>query len=190
MTHSRRSPNSIVTPKCVHRPYRVRRTRTIRQIVEIRRHSIEIHARRTESLWCIGRAADPFAIPRISVCVWMWLKWEQNNILTIDRFFLTIRSSSLIRSEFLLTNLNELATIGTSSRDSSEHFSANFVLELPMMFRFYFRSKLKRKIFEKIPLKTKNSKSVRQGEVNDFFPKKSHPIKLPKLNLLLYSWDI
>lgn len=47
-------------------------------------------------------------------------------------FRLTIKSSSLMRSEFLLTNLNELATTGTSSFDKSEHFSANFVLELPI----------------------------------------------------------
>lgn len=46
---------------------------------------------------------------------------------------LTIKSSSLIRSEFLLTNLKELATTGTSSFDRSEHFSANFVLELPIL---------------------------------------------------------
>lgn len=37
-----------------------------------------------------------------------------------------------MRSEFLLTNLNELATTGTSSLDSREHFSANLVLELPI----------------------------------------------------------
>lgn len=38
-----------------------------------------------------------------------------------------------MRSEFLLTNLNELATTGTSSLDNKEHFSANLVLELPIL---------------------------------------------------------
>lgn len=50
----------------------------------------------------------------------------------------TIKSSSLIRSEFLLTNLKELATIGTSSFDKSEHFSASFVLELPISIHFQY----------------------------------------------------
>lgn len=49
----------------------------------------------------------------------------------------TIRSSSLIRSEFLLTSLNELATTGTSSFDSKEHFSANLVLEFPIFVKCY-----------------------------------------------------
>lgn len=43
-----------------------------------------------------------------------------------------MRSSSLMRSEFLLTNLKADATSGTSSLVRMEHFSANFVLELPI----------------------------------------------------------
>lgn len=56
---------------------------------------------------------------------------KKNNSHEFQR---TIRSSSLMRSEFLLTNLNELATTGTSSLDKSEHFSASFVLEFPIFF--------------------------------------------------------
>lgn len=43
-----------------------------------------------------------------------------------------------MRSEFLLTNLNELATSGTSSFESREHFSANFVLEFPIFGRWMY----------------------------------------------------
>lgn len=39
----------------------------------------------------------------------------------------------MMRSEFLLTNLNALATSGTSSLVRIEHFSANFVLEFPIL---------------------------------------------------------
>lgn len=45
-----------------------------------------------------------------------------------------MRSSSLILSEFLLTNLKAEATRGTSSFVRIEHFSASFVLELPMVY--------------------------------------------------------
>lgn len=44
-----------------------------------------------------------------------------------------LSSSSLIRSEFLLTSLNELAMKGISDLFNIEHFSASFVEELPMM---------------------------------------------------------
>lgn len=44
-----------------------------------------------------------------------------------------MRSSSFILSEFLLTNLKALATSGTSSLVRMEHFSANLVLEFPMV---------------------------------------------------------
>lgn len=50
-----------------------------------------------------------------------------------------------MRSEFLLTNLNELATTGTSSLDNREHFSANLVLELPILTLLVYLEKIKSK---------------------------------------------
>lgn len=78
--------------------------------------------------------------------VWRTKIFVQSTVtLHSSQFTHTIKSSSLIRSEFLLTNLNELATTGTSSFASNEHFSANFVLEFPILLKVATTEKKQRK---------------------------------------------
>jgi hypothetical protein len=56
----------------------------------------------------------------------------------VSKVLLTIRSSSLMRSVFLLTILNNVPMVGISDLDSIVHFSASLPPELPILWLLHF----------------------------------------------------
>lgn len=119
------------SPKYAHRSCLVYKTRTTLRIVGTQQPVTGQLPTRRGSWKCTGPAVDRTGIPRISVMRFIDINFIYSLEKT-DSSKPTMRSSSLMRSEFLLTSLKADATKGTSSLVRIEHFSANFVLELPM----------------------------------------------------------
>lgn len=120
------------SPKYVHRSCLVYKTRTTLRIVGTQQPVTGQLPTRRGSWKCTGPDVDRTGSPRISVMRFI-NKYIRYSLEIMVSSKPTMRSSSLMRSEFLLTNLNADATKGTSSLVRIEHFSANFVLEFPMV---------------------------------------------------------